>query len=655
MKKRKPEQSITVESDGLQTATNPEGKTTVKNEFSFGRKKKLTKKRLILLIVLICAAAAAIYFLYRLFFTEEQRVALTGVTSYGSLSTAIEGSGTSTAADSVTYSLPSTDAEVTGWYVEAGDTVEAGDLLFEQDDSSIDEKIMVLQSGNANSDGIIDYQTDISEQEDLIMDYESQLEDYYEALNNLIITAPFDGYLIYAADLEEGDNVKGNTTLLATLVNDTSMSLTEYFSYAYEEEIYIGMPATISVASQMLSLSGKVTDISYVERSSENGMKCFKVTIEFDNPGSLSEENSAAAVLIEEDGTKIYPTEFSTDKDKLTYTDSVDIYAEADGELQLVSAEQYQRVKAGTKLFQIDSTSLEETISKLEDKKAQAQKQIDKDNNWIESLEEQIADLEESRDDYKRYSEISGQVISASYSQMRNGMYTGSVTIYNMDTMSISVSFDELDIDYLTEGMKVNAYRTSANRPISYDAELTYLSLEATSSDEGVSTFEGTITINSNGELASGVTVYYSIDVGETTEGVLAPINALKSTDDGAYYLIVQADKAPDNTIVVEDADYPEGYYPISVEVGNSNESYIYIKSGVEADATVFLRYRNTAPSNGDKTSDYDDGSGQGNVVQFDFSTMPSFPGGRREDYGGMSGGFTGGMGESGGSFGGQG
>ncbi len=650
MKKRKTEQSVTAETAVLPTTAAAEEKVNEKTRLKFQRKKKLTKKRLIILILIICAAAAAVYFLYKLFFTKEEKTALTGQTTYGSLSTAIEGSGTSTAADSVTYSLPSAEAEVIGWYVKAGDTVEAGDLLFEQDDSSIDEKIMVLQNGNANSDGIIDYQTDISEQEELIKDYNSQLEDYYEALNSLVITAPFDGYLIYCADLEEGDSVKGNMTLLATLVDDSSMLLTEYFSYAYEKDIYIGMPATISIASQMLSLSGKVTDISYVERSSENGMKCFKVTVELANPGSLSEESSATAVLTDKDGTKIYPAEFSTDKNKLTFKASVDIYAEADGELQLVSAEQYKRVKAGSTLFQIDSSSLEETISKLEDKIAQAQKQIEKDKNWIESLEEQIADLEESRNDYKRYSEISGQVISASYSQMRNGMYTGSVTIYNMDTMSIKVSFDELDVDYLTEGMKVNAYRTSADRRISYEAELTYLSLEATSSGEGVSTFEGTITIYSNGELASGVTVYYSIDVGETTEGVLAPINALRTTNDGSYYLIVQADKAPDNTITVEDADYPEGYYPVSVEVGNSNASYIYIKSGVEADTTVFLRYRNTAPSNGDKTSDYDDGSRQGNVVQFDFSTMPSFPGGNREDFGS----FTGGMGQSG-SFGGQG
>ncbi len=626
------------EGGGLGAASAPAAKKR------YRRKKKLTGKKLIFLIILACAAAAALYYLYTLFFVEEERQAITGKTTYGSLNKAVEGSGTTEAADSVTYSLPSSEAAVIGWYVKAGDTVKEGDLLFEQDDSGIDEKIMVLKNGDASTDGIADYQADISEQETAIDEYESELEDYREDLNNLAVYAPFDGYLTYVADVEAGDTVKGGSTLLATIVDDSSMTLTQYYSYAYKDEVYVGMPATVSVASQMLSLSGAVKEISYVERASENGMRCFKVVVEVANPGSLSEESEATAVLTA-DGGKIYPTEFSGDESKLEYAASTDITAEAEGELLLVSAERYQRVKKGALLFQIDSATLDENITRLEEKIAQAKKQIDKDNSWIESLQEQIADLEDSRAEYKRYSEISGRVISSEYQQMRNGMYVGSVTIYSLDTMSVTVSFDELDVDYLKEGMDVTVYRTSAEKRIEYDAKLTYLSLEATSSSEGVSTFEGTITIYSNGELPAGVTVYYSIDVGDSTEGVLAPVNALKSTEDGTYYLIVQADKAPENAITVENADYPEGFYPVKVEAGSSNGTYVYITSGVEADTTVFLRYMNTAPANGDKTSDYDDGSKD--QAQSDSGAYPSFPG----NWGGgdFSGGPPGGMGGFGG------
>ena len=101
------------------------------------KRKKLGKKQIILLSAGAAVLCVGVYFLVDLF-TEEELAAVTGEITYGSLTQDISGTGTTTPADSVTYSLPSSEAEVTGWYVEAGDTVEEGDLLFEQDDSEVD-------------------------------------------------------------------------------------------------------------------------------------------------------------------------------------------------------------------------------------------------------------------------------------------------------------------------------------------------------------------------------------------------------------------------------------------------------------------------------------------------------------------------------------
>lgn len=101
------------------------------------KRKKLGKKQIILLSAGAVVLCVGVYFLVDLF-TEEELAAVTGEITYGSLTQDISGTGTTTPADSVTYSLPSSEAEVTGWYVEAGDTVEEGDLLFEQDDSEVD-------------------------------------------------------------------------------------------------------------------------------------------------------------------------------------------------------------------------------------------------------------------------------------------------------------------------------------------------------------------------------------------------------------------------------------------------------------------------------------------------------------------------------------
>ena len=638
--------------DEQNALNNPE---TGEKPVKYRRKRKLTGKKVILLLVLFIVLAAAAFFLWKLFFQAEERIPLTGETSYGALNKAVEGSGTTVPQDSETYSLPSMSAAVSGWYVAAGDQVEVGDLLFEQDDSDLDEQISALQNGDGETSGIADYEASIADQQELLRDYRTELAELTAAQAELEVTAPISGYLTYVADLEPEDQVRAEATLLATIVDDSRMTLKRYFSYACRDQVTVGMPVQVSVAAQMLLLEGKVTAVDEVERLTAEGMRCFAVTVEVDNPGSLTDKTEASCTLLADSGP-LYPAEFTGDANTLSYAETKDLYAGADGELLTVSARQYARVSAGDTLFSIDGSDLQTQLAALEDRIASGEKQLDKYQRRIESLTEQIADLEETRETYSRRAELAGTVISSEYSQMRGGFYVGSLTIYNMDTMTLSVSFDELDADYLYQGMPVTVYRTSAEQTVYYDAELTYLSLEATSSSSGVSTFAGTITIHSDGALASGVTVYYQIDVGDTTEGVLAPVSALKRTEAGDYYLLVQADTAPENAITVDDTDYPDGYWPVSVEVGAANSSYIYIKSGVSEDQTLFLRYLNNAPAGGDSTTQYGAETETGDTESgYPSGGFPSgdFPGG---GFGGGSGGGSGGGfpgGGMGGGFGG--
>ena len=289
----------------------------------------------------------------------------------------------------------------------------------------------------------------------------------------------------------------------------------------------------------------------------------------------------------------------------------------------------YENVSSGATLFTIDSDSYETQIESLEN-------QIETYESLIEELNEDIADAEESRGDYSRYAEISGRVITADYTEMRDGTVTGSVVIYDLTSMTISVNFDELDVDQLSEGMSVTVYRETSSETEVYEAEITYISLEASNSN-GVATFAGEITTYSDGELSAGVNVSYYVDVGGATEGLLAPVSVLRSYDDG-YYLIVQAGSEPEETIEV-DEEYPDGFYAVPVETGSSNEDYVVITSGAAEGDVVFLRYQQSAPSGGDETSSGGDTDTGGGTGGFDFGggSMPDFGGG-----GGMGGGFGG-------------
>jgi len=529
---------------------------------------KKSKKGIVIGVVAIALAAAAAFGAYKLFFQEEERVPITGKTSFGALNEAIEGSGTTRPADSVSYTV---SGKVLEWHVEAGQTVQVGDLL---------------------------YVLDASEKRDEILEAEVELSALYEErselrdnVTNQGVSAEFDGR-IQDVKTEVGKRVQSGAQL-ATLVDDRVMKTTLYFSYVYEQDIAKDMAVTVSIPDQMMTLDGKVTDVQYVDYITTEGMRCFAVTVEMDNPGSLT-KGTKATCWIEKDGSYIY----AVDAGELEFRNEEAIVSGASGEISGVNVVNYQRVTAGQTLFTVDASDYETQLERV-------QKQID-------SYEEKIADLQESiNTEYSRYADIDGKVVRANYSTNRmTGQDSGTVTIYNQESMQITVNIDELDADYLEEGMEVYVYRTTSSGRIDYPATLSYLSLEATSGSSGVSTFEATITIDSKGDLSSGVTAYYSIDTtggGGTKETVLAPLNAVCTYDSG-YYMIVQSEKKPDNAIEPSEVggtvtDFPKGYYAVPVEAGEYDGNLIQILSGVEKDTVVFLRYMNVRPAGGNKTS----------------------------------------------------
>ena len=234
------------------------------------RKRRTLPKRLLLLPALAVLAAGG-FALYQLFSPSESSTPLTETLTTGSLATTITGTGVTLPADSQTATVAST-AEITKVYVAAGDIVQAGDLLYEQDDSELDEQIGT-------------YQDQIADLQDELTTAQTQLSDLQETLSHLTVTAPFSGTVI-EVEVEAGDSVQAGTKL-AQLVDDSQMTLTEYYSYAYESEIRVGSKAQVSIASLMLNLDGTVTDVQKVSRYTTEGTKCFAVTITVDNPGAF--------------------------------------------------------------------------------------------------------------------------------------------------------------------------------------------------------------------------------------------------------------------------------------------------------------------------------------------------------------------------------
>ena len=586
-------------------------------------RRKFPIKRAVALVVAAAVVVGGGFGIKTLFFQNETQTALTETTTYGSLSTVIEGTGTTMPADSVTYTTAST-AEITGVYVSAGDTVAAGDLLYTQDDSELDEEI----------EG---YQDELTELENTLSDASDQLSELNERLADLTVTAPFSGR-ITDVTVRAGDSV-GSGTKLATLVDDSKMTLTQYFSYAYEDQIYVGMKAGVSIASLMTTLDGTVTEIKKVDRVTAEGTRCFAVTVTVDNPGALSEGMTGAGYLLASSGEKLYPAVEGT----LEPYASEDITATESGKLTAVNVDDYETVAAGAALFIIDGSDLEDQVETT-------QRSITQTQEKITQTQEKITEAEEKRSDYQVTAEIDGKIIMVGVQEGEAPRQAGqtAVTLYNLDSMTITANIDELDIDSITMGMEVDITQSGAESDTHYTGTVTAISYEATNTN-GVAYFPITITIPSEGALSAGVNVSYTITVGDESEGVLAPIAALKSTSEGTC-LFVKADTRPDNAVDLEDGVVPDGFYAVPVETGVSNSQYVRILSGVEEGVEVFTRYQQTAPSGGDTTSQ--SGEEQGGQGMPDFGgEMPDFGGGMPDFGGGMPGGNMGG-GMSGGPMG---
>ena len=538
--------------------------------------RRLTVRRGAALLLVLALAAGAALGGKALFFSGEEQTPLTEQTTYGSLSTTLSGTGTTMPADSVTYTTAS-ETEITGVYVSAGDTVEVGELLYTQDDSELDDQIE-------------EYQDQITEQENQLDDYQEQLAQLQEEIAALTVTAPFAGRITDVA-VDVGDNVAAGTKL-ATLVDDSQMCLTQYFSYAYEDQVYVGMKAGVSVASLMLNQEGTVTDIQMVDRVTAEGTHCFAVTVTLDNPGAFTEGMTGAGYLVADSGEKLYPSV----EGELEYRRSQDLTAEVGGEVTGIGAVDYEQVSAGAVLVQLDGADYQKQVESVN-------KQITQTQEKIVQLQEKSAETEEKRSDYAVTAELAGKIIMVNVREGESPREAGqtAVVLYNLDSMTITANIDELDIDGIAMGMEVDITQSGAESDTHYTGTVTEISYEATNSN-GVAYFPITITIPSGGALSAGVNVSYSITVGDESEGVLAPIAALKSTSQGTC-LFVKADAAPDNAVELEDGVVPDGFYAVPVETGVSNSQYVRILSGVEEGVEVFTRYQQTAPSGGDTTS----------------------------------------------------
>ena len=524
------------------------------------KKRKKNKKKTVRRIVALVIAAALLGGIFawrrRGGGDEGMSEVLTDMVSRGSITSMVEGSGAAVAKNSASITLLS-DGLVLDVYVSEGDYVYAGDPLY-----TIESK---------------DAQSKVNSEQKNVNNLQKQLDKLYAAANDLNVRADYNGILTEVADCPVGEELTSGTKV-ATLVDNTRLLLPLYFSYAYEDDVYVGQSATVSVPVTMTQLSGTVYEIHKVQRVSDEGGKLFEAVIAVDNPGTLTEKMTATATL-SAGGETVYPYESG----ELKYFRSKTLKTEVSGEVAWSNLYDYLPVKAGESVLTLTAESNDDEIASLETQLRSAQKSLE--------------DAQKNLDSLNAVAPIDGTVLSLGVTAGEEAkMGTVAVNIADTTTMIVNATVDEMNVSYAKPGMMVNIDLWENQLFGVIDS----VSLTATA-ENGVARFPMFISVdNSEGLLMSGAYVSYSFTASQSDDCLIVPIQCVKSaqTMDGesCKVLFVQSDFPPENEaeLAMDMMDIPEGFYPVIVETGISDNYNVEIKSGVEEFTTVYAGVMNS-------------------------------------------------------------
>lgn len=527
------------------------------------KRKKIRRKRIITSVIALAVVGGIAFGMMQLF--KEKKPELTVWSQpvmRGPISSSVTGSGETKALKSATLTL-SSGGTVQEVYVQEGQQVKEGDPLYKVDSTEAQKAVEDAQK--------------------TVNDYQKQIDALNKSYADLTFTAPFTGKLIDAPDLKVGNTIASGEKL-GKLVDDSTMKLSLYFSYAYEQEFSVGKTATISIPTTMTNVTGTVETINKVQRISPEGSKLFEVIFSMKNPGTLTEGMGATASLKAADGSEIFAYEPGT----LTYNRSVDLTTKAGGELIKVNLINYGTVQSGTVLVQMKGDNNDDQMASL--------------NTSLSDAQANLKKAQESLAKYNAVAPISGTVLSVGLQPGQTvPTDTTAVSIADTSIMTVEIKVDSMNVSYVKAGMSCDIVQYDMNGDqTTVPGTVTSVSLEG-KNENGVSYFPATIQVeNPDGQLRPGMYVEYSMTASQVDDCLQVPLQAVKQTQLGTCVFVEgePTDKALDPAEL--GMEVPEGYYAVAVTIGVSDQANVEIKEGVEEGQNIFIQYMTNEGSSWD-------------------------------------------------------
>ena len=548
-----------------QTPAPPESPKRSKEQLQ--KRRKRIRSTIAAIIILIAVGVGG-FFLYR-FLTAQNGAASeiqSQVAEISSIQSTVQGSGNAKAKESaaITLTQGGTVQEV---FVTAGDTVTAGQPLYTIRSQAAEDEVTAAQ--------------------EKVTSLQKDMTDLMEKANNLTVRAPFAGKLVEVSEFQIDSKVTEGAAV-CTLANDKKLKLSLYFSYAYENDISVGQAVEVSIPAVMDTFPGTVETINKVSYISPEGSVYFEVVVAFDNPGTLTEGMTASATLTAADGTPIYPYQNGTTE----YYEVRKIVTEAQSPVLSQNLLRYANVNAGDALLVLGSDTIDSDIRAK-------QKEIDDATTKLTEAQKALAN-------FNATAPIDGTVTSCTLTpgaEVKSGETV--ITISNNTNMVVQITVDDRNISFVQPGMTVELTDYNGNTFVG-----TVSSIDMSVGDNsanGMTSYPVTLDVdNSAGTLLAGMWLDYSFVASQSNDCIVVPMQAVKyvSAEDGTTYTVVfiQADEKPENAVELDIPEaepgqtptYPteaDGYYPVPVTTGLSDNYNVEIKEGLQGGETVFVNY----------------------------------------------------------------
>ena len=155
------------------------------------------------------------------------------------------------------------------------------------------------------------------------------------------------------------------------------------------------------------------------------------------------------------------------------------------------------------------------------------------------------------------------------------------VEVKSIDSLSMNLSVSENDINKIEIGDSVDITITATSEKL--EGYITSISEVGTYSSSG-SYFSAKVTFENNGNLKIGMSASCEIIIEKAENVVAVPVEAVQTSDDGKYVVVVNDDGSTSN---------------VTVETGISNDAYIEIKSGISEGTTVQMTESSSSSQSG--------------------------------------------------------